>query len=57
MYIKVNYLEYNNEVLEETAWCSIPHNEKFHGSLYMMLGSTVVYFFCPLIIVTFLYLK
>ena len=43
--------------LLQTAWCSIPFTEESYGSLYMMLGSTLVYFFAPIVIVTLLYSK
>ena len=55
--IKVNYLTYNEVELAQTAWCSIPFNEESHGALYMMLGSTLIYFFAPMIIVSLLYCK
>ena len=55
LFTKVNYLEYDGTILEESAWCSIPFNEETSGSLYIMLGSTLVYFFAPLVIVTALY--
>ena len=55
--IQVNYLEYNNVELKESAWCTIPFNEESNGPLYMMLGSTIIYFFAPIIIVTLLYSK
>ena len=55
---KVNYLVYNNQtILEQSAWCSIPFNEEPSGSVYMMLTSTMIYFFAPMIIVTMLYTK
>ena len=41
--------------LEESTWCSIPFNEETRGSLYMTLASTVIYFFIPLCIVSFMY--
>ena len=55
IFTKVNYLMYEETILEESAWCSIPFNEETSGSLYMILGSTCLYFFAPLVIVTFLY--
>ena len=57
LFTKVNYLTYEETILEETTWCSIPFNEETSGVLYIMLGSTVVYFFTPLVIVTFLYAR
>ena len=56
-FTKVNYLIYDGEILEESAWCSIPFNEETSGSLYMMLGSTVIYFFAPMVVVTLLYTR
>ena len=56
-FTKVNYLIYEGEILEESAWCSIPFNEETSGSLYMMLGSTVIYFFAPMVVVTLLYTR
>ena len=56
-FTKVNYLEYDGTILEESAWCSIPFNEETSGSLYMMLGSTILYFFIPMVVVTLLYLR
>lgn len=53
----MNYLTYNEVELAQTAWCSIPFNEESHGALYMMLGSTLIYFFAPMIIVSLLYCK
>ena len=55
LFTKVNYLMYDGTILEESAWCSIPFNEETSGSLYMMLGSTSLYFFAPLVVVTALY--
>ena len=55
--IQVNYLEYNDVELKESAWCTIPFNEESNGPLYMMLGSTIIYFCAPIIIVTLLYSK
>jgi hypothetical protein len=54
---KVNYLEYQGRILEEYAWCSIPFNEDTHGSLYMILGSMLLYFFAPMFVVTLLYTR
>ena len=56
-FTKVNYLTYEEEVLEESAWCSIPFNEETPGSLYMMLCSTILYFFVPMMLVTMLYTR
>ena len=56
-FTKVNYLTYHGRTLEESAWCSIPFNEETSGSLYMMLGSTVLYFFIPMVVVTLLYTR
>ena len=56
-FTKVNYLDYEGRILEESAWCSIPFNEETHGSLYMMLGSTLLYFFAPMFVVTLLYTR
>ena len=56
-FTKVNYLTYGGEILKESAWCSIPFNEETSGSLYMMLGSTVIYFFAPMFVVTLLYTR
>ena len=57
LFTKVNYLVYNGKIVEESAWCSIPFNEETTGSLYMMLGSTVIYFFVPMVVVTLLYTR
>ena len=57
LFTKVNYLHYNGKIVEESAWCSIPFNEETTGSLYMMLGSTVIYFFVPMVVVTLLYTR
>ena len=54
---QVNYLVFNNQTLVQSAWCSIPFNEQSSGSLYMMLASTIIYFFAPLFIVGILYTK
>ena len=56
-FTKVNYLTYGGEILKESAWCSIPFNEETSGSLYMMFGSTIIYFFAPMIVVTLLYTR
>ena len=56
-FTKVNYLSYKGRILVESAWCSIPFNEESSGSLYMMMTSTLVYFFAPLITVTVLYIR
>ena len=55
LFTKVNYLMLDGKIVEESAWCSIPFNEETSGSLYMMLGSTLLYFFAPLVVVTALY--
>lgn len=58
LFTKVNRLVYTDGTeLEQSAWCSIPFNEESHGSLYMMMGSTMIYFFAPMVIVTLLYSK
>jgi neuromedin U receptor 1 len=57
LFTKVNYLVYNGKIVEESAWCSIPFNEETTGSLYMMLASTVIYFFVPMVVVTLLYTR
>ena len=57
LFTKVNYLVYKGKIVEESAWCSIPFNEETTGSLYMMLGSTVIYFFVPMVVVTLLYTR
>ena len=57
LFTKVNYLEYNGTVLTQSAWCSIPFNEETSGSLYIMLGSTTIYFFTPLCVVSLLYYR
>ena len=54
---QVNYLVYDNKTLPQSAWCSIPFNEEPTGSVYMMLASTIIYFFAPLFIVGILYTK
>ena len=56
-FTKVNYLEYDGTILEESAWCSIPFNEETSGSLYMILGSAFLYFFIPMLVVTLLYTR
>ena len=56
-FTKVNYLTYNGHTLEDSAWCSIPFNEESTESLYMMLGSTILYFFIPMLVVTLLYTR
>ena len=53
----MNYLVYDNKTLTQSAWCSIPFNEQPTGSVYMMLASTIIYFFAPLFIVGLLYTK
>ena len=53
----MNFLVYNGQKLEESSWCSIPFNEETGGSLYMSLASTVIYFFIPLVIVSFMYTR
>ena len=54
---KVNYLEYNGEDLEEASWCSVSHTEENWVSLYLMLGSTIIYYLLPLVTVTVLYTR
>ena len=54
-FTKVNSLKYKDRILMESAWCSIPFTEETSGSLYMMMCSTLVYFFFPFFIVTALY--
>ena len=48
-YTKVNYLLYDGKIVEESAWCSIPFTEEISGSLYIMLASTLLYFYAPLV--------
>jgi len=58
LFTKVNYLPWEGRQLPESAWCSIPFNESSaHASLYMMLASTLLYFFAPLAVVVFLYTR
>ena len=57
LFTKVNYLVFNDRIVEESAWCSIPFNEEPSGSLYMMLGSTIIYFIVPMVVVTMLYTR
>ena len=54
---QVNYLYFNNEPLEESAWCSIPFTEDNIGSVYLMLSYTLIYFIIPMITVTILYIR
>ena len=54
---QVNYLIFNDEPLEETAWCSIPFTEDNIGSVYLMLSYTLIYFIIPMITVTILYIR
>ena len=54
---KVNYLTYNDQLLEESAWCSIPFTEEESISLYMMMLCTLIYYLIPLIIVATLYTR
>ena len=54
---QVNYLYFNNEPLEESAWCSIPFTEDNIGSVYLMLSYTTIYFIIPMITVTILYIR
>ena len=56
-FTKVNYLVYKDNILVESAWCSIPFNEENSGSLYMMMTSTIIYFLVPFVIVSALYLR
>ena len=53
----MNYLEYNGEDLEEASWCSVSHTEENWVSLYLMLGSTIIYYLLPLVTVTVLYIR
>ena len=57
LFTKVNYLTYEEDILEESSWCSIPFTEETDGSLYMMLCSTILYFFLPLVVVAALYTR
>ena len=54
---QVNYLYFNSEPLEDSAWCSIPFTEENIGSVYLMLSYTTIYFIIPLITVTILYIR
>ena len=56
-FTRVNYLIFNNEQLEESAWCSVLFNEENVGSVYLMLFSTLIYFVLPLMLVTVLYIR
>ena len=57
LFTKVNYLTYNGNKVEESAWCSLDFTEDSRTSLYMMIGSTVVYFVAPMALLVALYAR
>ena len=59
MILQVNYIEYEGEQLEESAWCSMPFHEidKDKTPLYFTVAVTLLYFITPFIIVFVLYMR
>ena len=57
LFTRVNYLIFNNELLEESAWCSVPFDEENLGSVYLILSYSFLFFILPLIIVSVLYIR
>lgn len=56
-YTRINYLEYNETRLEESAWCGLPYNEPDRRWEWVMLSSTILFFLIPLTIITVLYYR
>nr|XP_046908755.1 neuromedin-U receptor 2-like [Dermatophagoides farinae] len=54
---RVNYLEFNQKKLKQSAWCGLAYNEPDKRWELIMLLSTIIFFLIPLIIITYLYYK
>ena len=54
-FTRINYLEYENQPLAQSAWCGLPYNEPDKLWELVMLSSTVIFFLIPLVIISFLY--
>ena len=59
MILQVNYIEYEGEQLEESAWCSMDFQEvdMDRTPLYFTVAVTVLYFLVPFTIVFVLYTR
>ena len=59
IFAKVNYIQYEGQDLEQSAWCSMPFHEEDLDTtpLYFTIGSTFLYFVVPFTIVFVLYLR
>lgn len=55
MLTRINYLEYQDSPLLESAWCGLPYNEPDKRWELVMLSSTVLFFLIPLAIISLLY--
>ncbi|KPM10883.1 hypothetical protein QR98_0094480, partial [Sarcoptes scabiei] len=54
---RINYLDYDELRLEQSAWCGLAYNEPDKRWELVMLSSTIVFFLIPLTIITCLYYK
>ena len=56
---QVNYVQYEGEDLEESAWCSMPFDPEDMDKtpLYFTVASTILYFLVPFTIVFVLYTR
>ena len=59
VFAKVNYISYQGEDLAQSAWCSMPFNDRDLDKtpLYFTIASTVLYFVVPFTTVFVLYLR
>ena len=55
----MNYVQYDGEDLEESAWCSMPFDPEDMDKtpLYFTVASTILYFLVPFTIVFVLYTR
>lgn len=54
---RVNYLQLEGEELPESAWCGLAYNAPERRAEFIMLSSTVVFFFIPLVLISCLYFR
>lgn len=54
---RINYLRYESESVEDSAWCGLPYNEPDKRWELVMLSSTVVFFLIPLLLISCLYYR
>ena len=54
---RINHLEFESELLNDSAWCGLPYNEPDKRWELVMLASTVLFFLIPLVLISCLYFR